>query len=113
MPLTPSSAPRPRLARQFSSTAVWSRPLLAGQGSHQHLRPRLFPTGPHFLPAPSPPFSAESQRLFCFSTISPPVFDHASRHVGSYRPNQGWRLCPLHWKLDVLTTAPPGQSLLS
>ena len=32
-------------------------------------------------------------------------------HLGSEFPGQGSSLCPLNWKVDVLTTGPPGNSL--
>ena len=40
--------------------------------------------------------------LFCFG--------HIVQNMGSYLPNQGSNLCPLLWKLRVLTTEPPGKS---
>ena len=49
-------------------------------------------------PSPSP----ENQFFF--------FFGHAIWHVESYFPNQGLKLCPLRWKLRVLTTGPPGKS---
>ena len=33
-------------------------------------------------------------------------------HVGSQFPDQGLNPCPLHWEHGVLTTGPPGKSLL-
>ena len=39
------------------------------------------------------------------------LFGRAARRVGSYSPYQGSNLRPLHWKLGVLTTGPPGKSL--
>ena len=36
----------------------------------------------------------------------------AVQHVGSYFPKQGLNLCPLRWEPRVLTTGPPGKSLL-
>ena len=40
-------------------------------------------------------------------------FDFATWHVGSYFPAQESNLHPLHWKRGVLTTEPPGKSLLT
>ena len=40
--------------------------------------------------------------LFCFA--------HATRHAGSYFPDQGSNPCPLQWKHGVLTIGPPGKS---
>ena len=37
----------------------------------------------------------------------------AARHVGSQFRDQGWNPRPLHWKHGVLTTGPPGKSLLA
>ena len=34
----------------------------------------------------------------------------ATRHIESQFPDQGWNLCPLQWKREVLTTGPPGNS---
>ena len=39
-------------------------------------------------------------------------FGHAAQRAKSYFPNQGLNLCPLQWKLKVLTTGPPGKSQL-
>ena len=57
-----------------------------------------------FLPAlsESGSFAAKSEGSFFFLFFG---------HVGSYFPNQGLNLCPLHWKLRVLTSGPPGKSL--
>ena len=32
------------------------------------------------------------------------------QHSGSYFPDQGLKLCPVHWDRRVLTTGPPGNS---
>ena len=40
-------------------------------------------------------------------------FGHAAQHVRSYFPNQGLKLCPLHWKYRVLTTELPEKSQTS
>ena len=33
------------------------------------------------------------------------------RHMGSWLPDRGLNLCPLHWKHRALTIGPPGKSL--
>ena len=43
---------------------------------------------------------------FCFS-----FWFLVLRHVGSYHPDQGSNLHPLHWKLKSYTTGPPGKFL--
>ena len=40
------------------------------------------------------------------------IFGCTERHVGSQFPNQGLNSCPLYWEHRVLTTRPPGKSLL-
>ena len=40
------------------------------------------------------------------------IFGHTARLVGSQLPNQGLNLGPQQWKDRVLTTGPPGNSLL-
>ena len=47
---------------------------------------------------------------FCFFIYS--VFLFFLRLAGSQFPNQGLDLWPLHWECQVLTTGPPGESLL-
>ena len=37
-------------------------------------------------------------------------FGHTAQHIGSYIPDQGSNLCPLHWKHEILTTRPSGKS---
>ena len=37
-------------------------------------------------------------------------FHCAPRHVGSWFPNYGSNLCPLHWKRKALTGGPPWES---
>ena len=41
-------------------------------------------------------------RLIC-------LFGHTAQLVVSYFPDQGSNLCPLQWKLSILTTGPPGR----
>ena len=48
-------------------------------------------------------FSPATFFLFLF-------FGCTIQQVGSYFPNQGLNLCPLHCKHGVLTTGPPGKS---
>ena len=45
----------------------------------------------------------------CFSVC---LFGCTAQHAGSYFPDQGSNLCPLQSKCRVLTTGPPGKSLL-
>ena len=59
--------------------------------------------------------------LFCALTYYPDfysfpslfIFCHAIGHMVSWLPCQGSDLLPLHWKVGVLTTGPPGTSLMS
>ena len=37
------------------------------------------------------------------------AFFFLARYAGSYFPDQGLKLCPLHWELRVLTTGTPGK----
>ena len=46
---------------------------------------------------------AEQRPFFFF-------FFFAMGHAGSRFPDKGWNLHPLHWKLRVLPTGPPGKS---
>ena len=39
------------------------------------------------------------------------IWGHVTRHAGSQFPDQESNLCPLKWKLGVLTTGPPENSL--
>ena len=79
---------------------------------HCTLNSQFPPMDSLFIPAPrnfpfssvrvSFPFSLKKQFFF---------FGHAIWHVGLQFPDQGSNPFPLHWKLRVLTTGPPGKSL--
>ena len=45
-----------------------------------------------------------------FLSLMDGCLDCTVRHVRSWFPEQGLSLCPLHGKLRVFTTAPPGKS---
>ena len=47
--------------------------------------------------------NAYCNQLFFFLS-----FGHATKHTGSYYPDQGSSSWPLHWKHRVLTTGPQG-----
>lgn len=65
------------------------------------LQPRTKPS-----PASEPSFP---QQLLFHLQFS--FFNCAVWHVGSQFPDGELNLCPLQWRLGVLTTAPPGKSL--
>ena len=92
--------------RGFFSQDGGSAPCPLGKDSGLELAgPQNFPptdgclsVAAAFLPAlgESGSFAASHRVVFSFILFF--------GHVGSYFPNQGSNLCPLHWKLAVLTT---------
>ena len=46
-----------------------------------------------------------------FFFFFPLIFGSNIQHAGSWFPNQGLNLHPLHWKYEVLTTGPPEKFL--
>ena len=60
------------------------------------------------------PYLRHQWLTFCNPFVKKKIFfkkfGHTAQHIGSYIPDQGSNLCPLHWKQEILTTRPSGKS---